>query len=135
MYIHVNTEGVVIDATEEKLLVGKNPTTGKKVILKRKTDEAIGVIGSNDVIRQLAKAAIEVGFYTVYDLIPVSVLPEDYEPGKYVYSNGKFSLYEGTAPKDIKTLTEENAALTERADGTDIILDDLLTNVIPSITP
>ena len=135
MFIHVNTEGVVIDATEEKLLVGKHPATGKKIILKRKTDEAIGVIGSNDTVRQLAKAAVEVGFYTVQDVIPVAELPEDYEPNKYVYSGGEFSLYEGTAPKDIKTLTEENAALEERVDGTDMILDDLLTNVIPSITP
>lgn len=134
MFIHINTEGVVIDATEEKKYITKNPTTGKKVITYNVRD-AIGVMGSDDIIRQMADKVIEVGFYNVADVIPVSELPEDYEPNRYVYSNGEFEPYEGIAPKDARTLTQENEVLAMRANDTDDIIDDLLTNVIPSIVP
>ena len=38
MYIHINLNRVVIDVTEEINYVGRNATTGMKVLVKNKSD-------------------------------------------------------------------------------------------------
>ena len=115
MYIHINLNRVVIDATEEINYVGRNATTGMKVLVKNKS-EAIGIIGSDLVIRPLASSSLAADFYTVEEAIPVPVIPEDYEPGKYTYSNGEFELYEGTVPMDAEELTKEMNSLDKKVE-------------------
>ena len=50
MYIHVNLLQVVIDVTEDCVFVGKNETTGKKVIVGDK-EKALGVLSSEVTVR------------------------------------------------------------------------------------
>jgi len=132
MYIHVNTGRIVIDVTDECKFVGKNERTGKKVIVLRKKD-ALGVIGSDGNVKQLASSAIADDFYNVSDVIPCDIIPSDYEPGKYIYNAGKFEKYEGTIPKNTKQLTEENEMLSNLVTETSQTLDSLLTEVIPEL--
>lgn len=115
MYIHVNLNRVVIDVTEDIRYVGRNATTGMKVLVRDKS-EAIGVMGSDLVIRPLVSSALAPDFYTVEEAIPVSVIPEDYEPGKYTYNNGKFEFYEGVIPKDAEELTKEMNSLDKKVE-------------------
>ena len=115
MYVHLNQDFVVLDATPSLLYVGKNPTTGKKIIVKKKSDNPIGVLGSKSVIRPLASSSLVVDFNTVVDCIPVASLPSGYVPNKFVYhTDGTFTEYEGVAPEDNKTLT---VGVNENSDG------------------
>ena len=106
MYIHVNTENVVIDVTENARYVEKNPKSGVIVATTDKS-KAIGAIGRDDIIRQFAAVIICPNWNTLSDVIPVQELPEDFELGKYVYSDGEFSPYEGIAELSGKELTEK----------------------------
>ncbi len=104
MYIHVNLKQVVIDVTDDCVYVGKNETTGKKVIVRKK-EKALGVLSSENEIRPLVAKSLSDDFYNVLDVIPCNIIPEDYEPGKYTYADGKFTEYEGTVPATTKELT------------------------------
>lgn len=113
MYIHINTGGVVIDATEAAKYIAKNENGAKYITTKR--DEALGIVGSNDEIRPLAQKVLNPGWYDVNQIVAVPALPEDFAPNKYVYdySSGEFTEYEGTAPETNLALTmasEANAA-------------------------
>ena len=127
MYIHVNLNRVVIDVTEDIGYVGRNATTGKKVLIKDKA-EAIGVMGSDLVIRPLVSSSLTADFYTVEDVIPVSAIPEDYESGKYTYNNGEFELYDGVVPKDTEELTKEMNSL-------DKMVEEAVKAVFPEWDP
>ncbi len=103
MYIHVNLEGVVIDATELAKFVAQNKN-GNKYLTKNRY-EAVGIMSSLDTIRLLINKTLTPDWYTVAQVIPVAELPEDYEPNKYKYSDGVFEEYGGIAPESNYELT------------------------------
>ena len=115
MFIHVNLLQVVIDVTEDCIFIGKNATTGKKIAVRSKS-EALGVLGSGDKVRPLVSQSLTDDFYNVLDVIPCDNIPDDYEPGKYIYNNGEFELYEGIAPKDAEELTKDMSSLDKKVE-------------------
>ena len=111
MYIHLNVEGVVIDATLLAKFVTLNKNGSKYLTPSKKG--AVGILSSKDIIRNLVEKVISPDWYTVSQVIPVLSLPEDYVPNKYRYVDGEFVLYEGIAPATNYELTEAVNTHTE----------------------
>lgn len=111
MYIHINLDGVVIDATELAKYVALNEKNGSKYLTNDR-DKAVGIMTSTDTIRQLTKSALAPDWYTVAQVVPVESIPEDYEPNKYRYEAGEFIEYEGVAPETNYELTVKVEAIT-----------------------
>lgn len=104
MFIHVNLNQVVIDVTEDCILIGKNQTTGKTVIV-RDREEALGVLSSESTIRPFVLKSFTEDYYNVLDVIPCDIIPDDYAPGKYIYDNGAFRENEDVVPATNDELT------------------------------
>ena len=66
----------------------------------------------------------------IFEKYEVKEIPEDYEDYKYYYEDGMFKLnvvyYHNETNKRIKDLENENKYLSDT-------LDDILTNIIPSL--
>lgn len=104
MYIHINTERVVIDVTETAKYIASNDN-GKKYLTYDQS-KAIAVLGTNDVIRQLARTSLIVEWDSISEVVPVMDYPEDWDRNPYTYNDGEFESYDGTAPEDNRQLTE-----------------------------
>ena len=131
MYIHINTENVVIDVTEQARFVEKNAKTG---VIVATTDQrkAIGAIGTADTIRQFASVIVCPNWNTLADVIPVSEIPDDYVPGKYTYSAGEYELYDGIAELSGKELTAKTQVneedISSNRDGLMETYEETMTN-------
>lgn len=121
MYIQLNLDGVVIDATELAKYVARNKNGGK--YLTKNRDEAVGIMSSLDTIRELTRTTLTPDWYTVSQVIPVEKLPADYEPNKYKYEDGEFVKYEGIAPSSNYELT---LAVNEHTEDISITQDGLM---------
>lgn len=114
MYIHLNLDGVIVDATALEKYVAVN--NGTKV-LTHDLSKAVGVISSKESVSPLTHTELAPGWYSVAKLIPVAELPEDYAPNKYRYIEGSIVPYDGIAPDNNTELTiKSNDNSTELAE-------------------